>query len=712
MSLSFLHGAIALLGLAAAAIPVIIHLLLKQRPRPVVFPALELIRRRHATTVRRLRLRHLILLAIRTALVLLVAFSLARPTLHSSMFSIDQEAPVAARIIVDTSLSMTYKFRGQSRLEQAKELAQQTLDRLPEGSEVAILDSSSPSSAVPTNVVAGLSRLRSIETQPMSRRLNDAIEIALRSLLTSDRDRREVYVFTDLAAHAWDLSDDGRIERVAAVMPGGVRIYVINVGVENPENIALGALALPQQVLSANSALVLEMPIRNSGAARDDLAASLSLDGVARDAKAVLLPAGQGVAVQFAMPPLNEGLHQGEISIRSGDAMAFDDTRYFSVDVRRPVRVLVASDRADDANHWINALDPAELRTLQRPRYLVDAISSDKLGHTDVAPYGVVCLLNVATVPADVWIRLAQFVQAGGGVFVSLGERILRDSYATELAGAVLPAVPDRQIKASRENSLAPKQFSHPILARFPEWGGADFDLYPVHRYWSVLAPEKSGRTIIPYADGRPALLERTFGEGKRGRCVLMTTAVHYDPNTTFWTELPTGWLYVVLADQIMRFLSGITEMQLNYEVGATVNVDLDPTESASLYAVADPQGQIDRIAADQRTSTLSVPSVRSPGQWRLGPVDQAGRMSRGFSVNVPLEESNLTPIDGERLRDIIGKDRLALARDPKTLESVIGQARVGRELFPWLMPLVLLLVFLESYFANRFYRRPANESQ
>jgi hypothetical protein len=710
MSLSFLNGGIALLGVAAASIPIIIHLLLKQRPRPIVFPALELIRKRHTETVKRLRIRHVLLLCVRIGLVLLVAMALARPTLHSRLFAIDQEAPVACRIVLDTSLSMQYKHHGRTRLEQAKDLAARVVERLPDGSDVAIYESAEPASGVPMDLVPSLARLKAVDIQATSQPLNDAVEVALRSLMTTDRERREIYVFTDLSANAWHLSGDDQLDRLAAVIPGGIRIYVINVGIENPENISVGEIKLDQQVLPASSALLVETSIRNRGPIRDDITVELSVDGKPRDAKPILLPSGQAVEVQFSIPPLDEGLHQGAVTVRAGDPLPFDDVRHFTVEVRPAPRVLVVADRQANVLHWINALDPQELRSERRPRYLVETIDSAALDAAPLASYGVVCLINVRELSVEGWLKLSEFVQSGGGLFVALGDRINRDAYTIEAAKTVLPARPESQAKAAAENSLAPKQFSHPILARFPEWGGADFDLYPVVRYWKVVL-EPAARTVIAYTSGDPALVERTFGQGKRGRSLLLSTAVHYDPNTEFWTELPTGWLYVALADQIMRHLSGVTETQLNHLVGAGVTVELNPEELSSLYAVTDPQGQIQRLTPDNNLAVLSVPPTQSVGNWRVDPVDPDRHATHGFSVNAPVEESSLTTVEESRLRDLLGKDRFAIARDPDTLETVVGEARVGRELFPWLMLVVLGLVAMEGYLANRFYRRPAGEA-
>src|SRR5882757_7386584 len=69
-------------GVALAAVPVILHLFMKQTPKRVVFPALRLIRERQKRSKKKLRVKNWLLLLARMALVALMALALARPCLR------------------------------------------------------------------------------------------------------------------------------------------------------------------------------------------------------------------------------------------------------------------------------------------------------------------------------------------------------------------------------------------------------------------------------------------------------------------------------------------------------------------------------------------------------------------------------------------------------------------------------------------------------
>ncbi len=81
--LSWLHQ-IFLAGIAAAALPILIHLFSRRRAREVPFPSLEYLREISRQKVRRMRLRQWLLLALRVAIVALFAMAMGRPVLRGS----------------------------------------------------------------------------------------------------------------------------------------------------------------------------------------------------------------------------------------------------------------------------------------------------------------------------------------------------------------------------------------------------------------------------------------------------------------------------------------------------------------------------------------------------------------------------------------------------------------------------------------------------
>src|SRR5438128_8969799 len=131
-------------GLVLAGIPVLLHLIMRQKPKTLLFPAFRFLLQRHRTNQRKLRLRHLLLLVLRVLLIAFICLALSRPRVLSERLQISSDRAAAVVLVFDTSYSMEYSVGGKSRLDEAKRRALELLDELPEGSRVAVLDTAEP----------------------------------------------------------------------------------------------------------------------------------------------------------------------------------------------------------------------------------------------------------------------------------------------------------------------------------------------------------------------------------------------------------------------------------------------------------------------------------------------------------------------------------------------------------------------------------------
>jgi hypothetical protein len=95
-----------LLGLLAGAIPVLIHLFTRRRPRERPFPSLEFLAEVNQSEVRRLRLKQWLLLLLRTLAVVALALALARPALRGGGARAGTAAATTVVALVDVSGSM------------------------------------------------------------------------------------------------------------------------------------------------------------------------------------------------------------------------------------------------------------------------------------------------------------------------------------------------------------------------------------------------------------------------------------------------------------------------------------------------------------------------------------------------------------------------------------------------------------------------------
>ncbi|MFN0053685.1 MAG: BatA domain-containing protein [Planctomycetales bacterium] len=784
-----------LAGLLLTAIPVVLHLLLRAKPKKLVFPALRLIQNRRRTNVRRLRLRHLALLASRMVLIAALVAAVARPSVPAADYAprwgdwlrlgllaaslaavyagllalwrrsriaphelayrrtmlraglgvggllafvllvawpyqqriaaaITQPTlapseflPVAAAMVFDTSLSMQYRQEGRTRLEVAQEIATRHLGSLPRTSRVAVIETSPADGPIrfQSDQSQPVKRIAALETRPLRVPLEDRLAAAIEAQL-EDKQKdaagaaspgadllREVYVFTDLAASGWRPEETPRLAEALAQAPE-VGVYLIDVGVTNPTNLALTELTLAEQTIPKGNEALLKVTLEATGMEPGERTVELHVENDAGRMMKVeqqhpQVDGKSATLVQFPVRATAGPVLQGEVRLLASDPLAFDDVRYFSLLVQPPAEVLVVAENRRDARFLIDVLSPSDLAPLGKLRYRCQYASPARLGTTDLSKYAVVCLVNVADPGSAGWTAVERFVAAGGSAFIVLGDKVKHAAWLSETAKELLPGDLTARLKFDPPEFLDLENLSHPMLRKFVDWGTAGLTAEPIREYWRVTPATRDSAVIASYTDHRrgPALVERAVG---KGRVVMLTTSLDRR-----WNDLPvSGWSYVALADQLMQYLTRSPTNDFNYLAGETVQIALDPALPLSAFLLRKPLLQQLRSEVVPGALQVTVHDVDQLGNYRLTSADPQARFSRGFSINLEGSESHLQRLTQAELDARLGVDRYSLARDIDHLQRNVRAGRLGREAFP-LLALILLAFFLgEHFLANRFY--------
>ena len=711
-----------LAGTAFVALPVVLHLLMRRKPRHIEFPALRFVQRRHNTNQRRLRLRHLILLALRAAAIALLALALARPSVKLSGTHGSEKAPVAAALVFDTGKRMEYRHQNLTRLDVAQEWGHWLVGRLHRESQVAILDTSFTTTAFQVDRKTALHRIEQLSTVANSQPLGRALDNALRLLGESPLPRKEVYIFTDMARASWPADLAGQLQASIAGLPE-VAVFVVDVGIEDPVNSSLGEPRLSSQIISAKSPLEIETQVFHVGpeAQRSvDLylsrSNSSSPDGAGparqkRSQQIVSLQPGGSQTISFTLEGLEQGTHQGLIEIAGQDGLDCDNRRFFTVEVKPAWRVLMVAPSPPDrhAIYLTEAVAPATFRRSGRARFDCDVIAFEELPKAVLDDYAAVCLLDPTPLGPDTWENLANYASAGHGVAVFLGRNAKRTESFNSPAAQELLAGKLIRHAVSPEGYLspAPRVTQHPILSELAKLTvTVPWSVLPVFCYWELGALAEGVQIVVPYGDGRPAILDRPLGEG---RVLTVTTPVSDSPNDEPWNLLPVGdpsWPFVILADGMMSYLVGSSQQRLNYLVGQTAVLRLDPKTEHRSYGLTAPEGIRINLTPDLGRHLLMITSTDSAGHYRVtaGGSRPSG-VDQGFSVNLAPEQTELERMADEDLAEVFGPHDYHLARNREELEGKVSYERVGRQLFSTLIILVAAVLGIEHVMANRFYK-------
>lgn len=705
MGLTFLFPMVLGAGAAAVA-PVIIHLIMRTKPRRVVFPPLQFVRKTHRAQISKLRLKHLILLAMRVAAILLIALLVARSRIPSWRTVPDWSVPAAAVFVVDNSGSMGYRFGGATLLAAGKRLARQVIDSLPAGSRVAVVATGSPGAAAAFHGDMKLAgeRLAGVEQGFGDETVAAALSRALTLLGEARLARREVYVVSDLTAHAWRDAPAG----LGGALPEGVHLTVLRCGRKPSANVALGEVRSPGGTVPAETEVVIETTL-SSTEIGGEFTVRVELDGKPAAEETVQLPAAGSVPVKLTVRPRAVGVRHGRIVLSQDDPLEMDNVRYFTLQVGAPAQVLVVRDpttvgRGDETSFLMaNAIAPAGSTSGGGHWVRRRTITADRLAAEDLKETRIVLLANVSSLLASQWQALEGFVRRGGHVWVVAGELVSAAGYNTAAAQRILP-VAIRSLEELPEPTGWKDPAGQALLAPFADQTNPPLSAVRCKRRLAISKAADDAHTILRYTDGTPAIVSRPVGDGS----VLLW---NFSPARSF-SNLAALAQFPILAQRTVRLLASGAGTDLLHLLGRSVSLAM-PRSLDTAVATVRPPGDAppQTVVLDGRRRTVTVSADRL-GHWNVEFVSGDHRVLRGFSVNAGTAESNLSGADEEKLIAAIGARNILIVSDLAELDR--HQRRVGQplDLAGPLLLVAMALLIGESFFANRFYRTVADSGK
>jgi hypothetical protein len=252
------------------------------------------------------------------------------------------------------------------------------------------------------------------------------------------------------------------------------------------------------------------------------------------------------------------------------------------------------------------------------------------------------------------------------------------------------------------------------MLAKFrTRKGQVPWNEFPIYRWWQFKNLHDGVAVVLPLVNDRPAVLERPFG---KGRVVTMTTPVSELAEISDqdrWNQLwgVGSWPFFTLTNEMMLYLVGSTDGQLNYPAGQPAVLHIDPNKRFSTVLVSTPRGESLRLSPNPQNDVL-ITTTGAPGNYRVRAGGDTDGINLGFSANLAAEASRLNRVAPERLKEVFGDLSFHLAKNKEEIDRNVSLDRVGRELFPLLIALVAVLLAIEHLLANRFYREAAPAAQ
>lgn len=671
-------------GLALASVPLLIHLLNRQRHRPLPWAAMRFVLAAYRRTRRRAHLENLLLLLLRTAAVALLALCVARPFLGSrSPLSALTERRRDLVLALDASASTGYRQDVETVFDRIVARARELLLELDSarGDRVRLVLAAdhprllawrTPEDAL--SVLAALSE-PTHEGLDLVALFGEIAGYAEEDAAGAGSSELEVTYLGDLqradflpeAASGSDPALTARApllaEQLDRLQALGVRVLVEDLGPAQatPPNLTVAAVEardlqgplIPSEVRAV---------VQNQGAAPVTVRVVIEVDGERRPSQLVDVGARSEVEVLFPVVFRSGGAHTLVVRTET-DRLPVDDMRAAVVAIPPPARVLLVDGEPeleieDDEVGYLaavlqppsgddllesGAVAPFEPRVVER--------SDLSSGAVDLSEFDVIVVANVASFSAETAERLEQRVAAGGALILTVGGQVDAANWNARLYRAdgsgLLPAELGRVVAVAdrRTNYYRVREFdaAHPALRFFADerWQPLLTEV-PIYQFLSArplgadsgpnapgAAGVPSGAVAADAAGGAPAgsasparVLAR-LGDDESSPLLIERD---YDRGKVFlWlTTIDRAWTRL---PESPRTLVPLVHELVRYAAAPAERPRNVPVGAQFVAEVQSfPRGLTLTVPDGTRTGLVGEPEPVGPGTWRLPPVADTKR--------------------------------------------------------------------------------------
>jgi len=697
-----------LLGALAVAIPVVIHLINLRRPKKISFSTLAFFEELKKSTIRRIRIKQYLLLALRVAAILMLALALARPLLTPSMGgAASSDDPRVVAVLMDNSPSMSRIGARGPFLDQAKQIAERIVEGAGSDDRFIISTTNASSSNMQlAGAARSLDLIEEIEVSNTGNRIVSSINLIRNQLQNSALNQAIIYLITD--AQRSQLDNLEALNEGQADDAKQVGLQVIKVGSAVQPNLAVSDIRLNSNMLSRGNPVTLQAEIRNYGeAGAANQFVSLEVDDRMVGQYEINLEPGAAKELLFEIVPERVGDISGKVVIE-GDEISFDNERYFVISIPRTRSVLLVNEERNMGSEFISYLQPA----LEAARRSNTQIEFERQRPEEVDQSGwlqqdVIILDGLREVPEYWFSDLQRYVQDGGGVLFFPSEQGDIRNYNRFLAlfnAGSFTGIRGEYGSFNPVGQLGSLVEGHPIMdemfVKDNEEDRIQVDLPELFFYYRFDPAGSAGSfTILDSSVNDEILVEQRFGDGR-----VLVSAMGTDPG---WSNFPVNTLFAPLYYRAVLYASsseqgGLSEHTLEREFTWTGNLE---NRSVEL--------QLGDVT--YRPEVQTVPSgirVSYGGrEWEPGILRiTAGDEQRMVAVNQHISESDFQSLDEQELENILDNSLTVTgvldARElsEQDLVSQVRSASMGREIWSLFIWIALLLLVAETLI-SKLYR-------
>jgi hypothetical protein len=696
--MSLLYPLYALAALAIAA-PVLFHLVRRKPKEKLDFSSTLFLDPAPPKLTKHSQIDQWLLLLLRAAAVLLVAFAFSRPYWDVPVASDSVRSGIRRMVLVDNSASMQ---RGDL-LEKAKRLSGEWVAKADPNDVVSVYSFSSdlkPYFSTSEALQASPDQRQQLAQSAISQipatwlatNLGRSVSNAIDLLQRDDNLEAESAASTLELIVVSDFQQGNRMDELSTIQwPEGCQVRLVPV---NPPDGMRGNAShrmivsegdepieddLVKQLQQRDTQSAIRVRVTNSPQSKEE---SFALSWIDRNGNSlsasktpIAIPAGQTKVARIPLQP------EGAVAIRlSGDREAFDNDHFVAPSVTQSFEFwCIEESRAEDttsASFFLKQLPLGDsIRTVQFSQ-------KGDLANTKIDPKQVPALVLVHGASPSTVLSVRQYLEDGGRVLWVWNKQMPNlEASVNEAAVGLFDANIGTitEAKVSDYSLLQDIDYSSSL---FRDFSDAKFSDFTRVRFWRhrCLTPSEPDlwKVIAKFDDRFPAVLQRNI---KKGTLTVMTAG--WEPEES---QLALSSKFVPLLSRFVDESLPAVANQAGFIVG-------DHFEGEEVASVIKPNGE--RI--DIEPGQISRVVLDIPGLYERIGTDGS---RKEFAVNIAASESLTAPMDPSQIAQFgMPLEERSPNRPTESMQRQLRAVELESQQSPWrwLLLSVLILVACES---------------
>ncbi|MSP64569.1 MAG: hypothetical protein EXR24_02510 [Ignavibacteria bacterium] len=690
---------LALFGLLAATIPIVLHLINLQKPTVINFSSVRFLKELQKTAIQKLKLKQLLLLLIRILIIIFIVFAFSQPTLKGSYAMFGSIPPARIVIILDDTYSMSVINSNGELMKQARNKGIEIVDQMKENDGAFILRLSEFPDATTPKLVYDKKRLREIINKTIPKfnhsTIEEACKVAAKLLAEHPNTLQEIYIITDQQLTTLKLNS----EKEEKLFQDKTSFFFTPLSDKGFNNFSVDTVLIGNSIIQSNKPIQLQAKFKNYGNENSgSIISYLSVNDKRVQQQLISIPANSTSIIDFGFTPETGGSYKAKIEIEN-DQFEADDVYYFTINVPTQSNILYYSTIQNSIPFALSS------STDDGTKPFIFQKSSSILDERQLANSDILFINADNNSINEQYSKIDNYLNQGKGVVIFPSEK--NDNIFNSLLSA-LQIKSSQSVQLSTPAKITSFDESHPIInGMFENEQNNKLNNIdsPEFEYFIPLPSQTNLYPIIQLSTGTPFLAEVKNKNGK----LLIFTAPFEEPFSDFNLKS----LFVPLLIQTSLYAASSTFSQpVSLIAGESSTILIPQKDEINLrdILISTNNGVKFNLNANSRrnnngiVSDISKEMISLPGFYSI---ENKNVLLTYICANINKLESDGNVADKNVVNELLirlgaNENNISIVQSNINIASLISEERNGRELWRECILFALMFLVIETLVSRK----------